>query len=135
MSEESRKKFLAYKREWYKKNKSLQKEYNDKTRAKNREKFGIAASEGRCKVIEWTENYKRSHPCSKCGFGNIAALHFHHRDPKTKSFTIAAGLWKFSMEKIQAEVAKCDVLCANCHMILEYGNGKMRNVSVPTKTA
>jgi hypothetical protein len=57
--------------------------------------------------------------CQRCGFADIRALVFHHRDPSTKSFTIASirgpGLRK---EQILAEVEKCDLLCANCHMIL-----------------
>jgi 5-methylcytosine-specific restriction endonuclease McrA len=52
--------------------------------------------------------------CEVCGYtGTTAALEFHHRDPRSKEFTLsrasAAGV------RVWAEAAKCDLLCANCH--------------------
>jgi hypothetical protein len=58
--------------------------------------------------------------CERCGFEHPAALHFHHRDPATKRFGVnTANLSRktFSMEEIIEEVAKCEVICANCHAI------------------
>jgi hypothetical protein len=53
--------------------------------------------------------------CVRCGYDRcIAALHAHHRDPTTKRFGIAtAHCTKWS--KVQVELDKCDLLCANCH--------------------
>jgi hypothetical protein len=42
-------------------------------------------------------------------------LHFHHRDPETKLFTIAKGS-SFSQARWDAEVAKCYLLCSDCHV-------------------
>lgn len=55
--------------------------------------------------------------CSVCGYSkSIHALHFHHLDPKTKSFGIdIRQCSNRSMDILLAEVAKCIVLCANCH--------------------
>jgi hypothetical protein len=57
--------------------------------------------------------------CLKCGFNtHHAALEFHHRDPEIKKFRLGDSRnysWKACVE----EMAKCDVLCANCHAILE----------------
>lgn len=53
--------------------------------------------------------------CSKCGYKRcVAALEFHHREPEQKSFTIATK-HGYSWAKLQAELEKCDLLCANCH--------------------
>jgi predicted HNH restriction endonuclease len=56
--------------------------------------------------------------CTVCGYDkHPSALQFHHRDPTTKSFTIgnvANRAWKI----IEAELDKCDLICANCHAIL-----------------
>jgi hypothetical protein len=55
--------------------------------------------------------------CASCGYNRcVAALTFHHRDPAEKAFKIGSGqISSRSWEKIEAEVEKCDVLCANCH--------------------
>jgi len=52
--------------------------------------------------------------CVDCGYSNcLGALEFHHRDPATKDFGV--GRFNGSLERLLAEVAKCDLLCANCH--------------------
>jgi len=114
--------FLLYKKSWYKKNKMKAKSYPSKTRQRYKAECGTVASPGRRATVAWIKEYKRTHPCVKCGFDHPAALQFHHRNPEEKLFNVAnaAGKGK-SLEVIQAEVAKCDILCANCHMILEYG--------------
>ena len=68
--------------------------------------------------IQWLAGYLYEHPCIKCGEKNIVVLEFHHRDPKEKhdGVSVIAGTGK-SLEMLQAEVAKCDVMCANCHRI------------------
>jgi hypothetical protein len=67
--------------------------------------------------------------CVRCGESHPACLDFHHRDATQKSFTVAkfAGQSsRISLEDLRAEVAKCDVLCANCHRIhhWEEHNGR-----------
>lgn len=55
--------------------------------------------------------------CNHCGYNkNHSALHFHHIDPKTKSFNINThGVKINDWVKILKEAAKCLLLCANCH--------------------
>lgn len=53
--------------------------------------------------------------CEMCGYSrSIAALDFHHRDPKTKSFNISPGMTR-SIERLMEESDKCALLCSNCH--------------------
>jgi hypothetical protein len=56
--------------------------------------------------------------CQNCGYNKcLAALTFHHRDPMEKTFAIAGTrLRSYSIETLRREAAKCDLLCANCHM-------------------
>lgn len=57
--------------------------------------------------------------CLRCGFSeHPVALQFHHRNRSEKLFEISKSLGK-SLAAIAAEIAKCDVLCANCHAIVE----------------
>lgn len=57
--------------------------------------------------------------CQRCPEDHPAALQFHHRDPSTKRFSIStktlAMTRKYPWPVIEEEVAKCDLLCANCH--------------------
>ncbi len=59
--------------------------------------------------------YKNILFCIKCGENDFCCLDFHHRDPAQKIKDVSKMAKFFSDEKIEAEIAKCDVLCANCH--------------------
>ena len=59
--------------------------------------------------------------CVKCGDTRFYLLDFHHLDPSKKEFTIGV-LRKGNLEKIQREIDKCAVLCANCHREFHYLN-------------
>lgn len=72
-------------------------------------------------VAQWLREYKKTRRCEKCGFADFRALEFHHRDPSLKEFEISNGMRGFSRERLMAEIAKCALLCANCHRIEHYG--------------
>lgn len=87
--------------------------------------YSLAYSKARiAKTNEYLNGYKSGLGCLYCRISNPVVLHFHHRDPATKSFNIALSKTK-SMKRIVAEVEKCDVLCANCHLI---EHERLRNV-------
>ncbi len=72
-------------------------------------------------TLEFLRDLRRR-PCADCGQNFPPwVMDFDHRDPTTKSFALAAGkaLLK-SREVLIAEIAKCDVVCANCHAIRTY---------------
>jgi hypothetical protein len=61
--------------------------------------------------------------CLDCGYNaDPAALHFDHRVPAEKLFTVAKAM-SYSLPKLMAEIAKCDVRCANCHAIRSVREG------------
>jgi len=56
----------------------------------------------------------RGNACEDCGYYRAAAaLEFHHRDPRSKDFTLSSASTKPA--RIWAEASKCDLICANCH--------------------
>jgi hypothetical protein len=57
--------------------------------------------------------YFVEHPCADCGESDPLVLEFDHLGDK--SFTIGVGLRDRSWQALLDEIAKCDVLCANCH--------------------
>ena len=61
--------------------------------------------------------------CVECGYNkSMSALQFHHVDPSTKSFGIAAAGVTRSYAELEAEVEKCILLCANCHAEVTGGH-------------
>jgi hypothetical protein len=61
--------------------------------------------------------YLLAHPCVDCGTTDIRLLEFDHIEGQ-KINTISRMLaQKFSWPAISAEIAKCEVRCANCHRI------------------
>ena len=57
-----------------------------------------------------------------CGYDRyVGALQFHHRDGEIKVFGLGERGLTRSMDAVRAEVAKCILLCANCHSEVEAG--------------
>ncbi len=65
------------------------------------------------RVTAWLLTHKQANPCA-CGESDVACLEFHHRESGGKEFGIGSRSG-ITLTKIQREVAKCEVLCANCH--------------------
>jgi hypothetical protein len=69
----------------------------------------------------WLEEYKKARFCERCGYSDYRALTFHHRDRTSKEFAVADMIRRGrSLKAIIAEIAKCSILCANCHFIEHY---------------
>lgn len=63
------------------------------------------------KIREFIWNYKLSHPCS-CGESDPIVLEFDHLANKDKNIAEIQG---WSLKRLEREINKCQVLCANCH--------------------
>jgi hypothetical protein len=54
--------------------------------------------------------------CKDCGLRDFVVLEFDHRDPETKRRDVSTMVGRaLSWATISLEIAKCDVVCANCH--------------------
>jgi hypothetical protein len=61
---------------------------------------------------------KLAQGCADCGYNaHPAALDFDHRPGEVKLFTVSLGSTSKGIQTLLAEVAKCDVVCANCHRV------------------
>jgi transposase len=66
--------------------------------------------------------------CVLCGYDRcVAALHFHHVDPSSKRFHLSMQGVSRSLSAARAEMAKCVLLCANCHAEVETGVSALPN--------
>lgn len=99
-----------YRRQHYLKNRDkyidMAKDWNDE----NRESM---LNRGRMYILK----YLLKHPCVDCGEADPIRLEFDHvRGEKVKAITefINGGC---KIEKLEAEIAKCEVRCINCHRI------------------
>jgi hypothetical protein len=64
----------------------------------------------------------RNVPCADCAERfPPCAMDFDHRDPSTKEQRVTAMIGRAGISRILAEVAKCDIVCANCHRARTYG--------------
>lgn len=89
-------------REWYQNNKQ-----RTITRVKhNNKKYAKAGQEWICKYLE-------THPCVDCGESDIIVLQFDHiADDKA---ACVSEMIRARSIKVQQEIEKCEVVCANCH--------------------
>lgn len=55
------------------------------------------------------------HGCMDCGEMNPVVLEFDHRNPAEKVADISKLMHNGSISKLEKELSKCDVVCANCH--------------------
>lgn len=63
--------------------------------------------------------------CRLCGYNRcLAALEFHHVNPKTKSFGLSRRGAR-SISWLRSEASKCVLLCSNCHAEVEAGTAKL----------
>ncbi len=91
-------------RNWYERNKGYQKENAKKHRIDYRQT-----------LRQYVLDYLSNHPCLMCGESDPVVLEFHHaRGEKETDVSVLIGRGS-SLEKLQVEIEKCDVLCANCH--------------------
>lgn len=65
--------------------------------------------------------------CSVCGYNkNYAVLNFHHTEPQNKLFNLdSRKLSNSSWDRIELELQKVILLCANCHMEIHHPDSEI----------
>lgn len=105
-SEEYREYIRNHQKDWYQ---------------KNRDKRLATIYKRKEQLWEFYNQLKATSECANCGENHPATLQFHHRDPQKKEFNISQAFREgYSIERIKKEIAKCTVLCANCHAKHHY---------------
>lgn len=92
--------------------------YSDLTHQQKKRKH-ISNQSYRTRKKEWMVAYMGG-CCVRCGYNKcIAALELHHLDPTTKEFSWTE-LRKQAKAAILRELAKCILVCANCHREIHW---------------
>lgn len=103
----------------------IKREYIKLWRRNNPEKAKAIAARAQHKAAERTRTIVRklkSVPCMDCGQRYpYYVMDFDHREDK--EFTISKRR-AYSIEKLLAEIAKCDVVCSNCHRIRTFNRNQ-----------
>jgi hypothetical protein len=107
----------AYKREHYAANRQR---YIAMAQARKRD----LARERASLLLEFFD----SHSCVDCGENDPIVLEFDHLDDKR--FGISKGLRDHSWQAVVEEMAKCDVVCANCHRRRTARRGRYARAAV-----
>ena len=96
--------YTILRRSWYENNK----EYH-KAKVRERRVRLLAP------LQKWMAEYLLEHPCVDCGNKDILVLEFDHIDG-SKEYGVGSVLRShLSLERVQAEITKCEVRCVNCH--------------------
>ena len=98
--EEELRKARIYMKEWHKKNK-------DKRQAYSKNKY--------IKDRQWFDEFRLAQKCAVCGFNDPDCLDFHHVNQNGTREKPISSMLCYSKKKIMMEMAKCIILCANCH--------------------
>ena len=69
------------------------------------------------------ENIKSECSCAKCGDTRGYVLDYHHINPEDKETNISRMISnRYTLDKVDKEIDKCIVLCANCHREFHHFN-------------
>lgn len=91
------------------------------------EKIRARAKAHKANLIQRLWDYKQGMKCFDCGNKDPRVFEFDHLPEFEKSKDISAMVRDgHSWESIRAEIAKCDIVCANCHRIRTYERGGWR---------
>lgn len=95
----------------------MHKEYMRKWYSENKQKHIAYVKNRYTNLFQWIRDYKAERGCSICPEKHPACLDFHHRDSTQKEIEIsnAISMKGWCKDRILVEVAKCDILCSNCH--------------------
>jgi hypothetical protein len=72
-------------------------------------------------TLEFLRQLRRV-PCKDCGGTFLPhQMDFDHREPERKSFNVTSSrAMLMRRERLVEEIAKCDIICANCHAVRTY---------------
>ena len=94
-----------------------QKERQDRYRKRRRSEIADRRRKKSEVFYRWLAAFKKNKPCADCkGLFSTVCMDFDHRDPHEKKANISR-MYQNTMEQILDEIAKCDLVCSNCHRI------------------
>lgn len=94
-----------------------QKEASHKHYIKHKDEYVQRNKDNKIRISSYIREQKNK-PCMDCGnLYHHYAMDFDHRDPKEKVIGLAKAARYASIELVRIEIAKCDLVCSNCHRL------------------
>lgn len=91
---------------------------------KNREEHKAHVKRRQAEVRKRLYEYKESNPCADCGNKYpYYVMQFDHKGDK--KYTLANRSASFGSKYFAEEMAKCDLVCANCHAVRTFQRQNM----------
>lgn len=87
---------------------------------RNKQKYIDKAAKRSKMIVNYVRDIRRKSFCVDCGISDWRVLDFDHLPQYEKLFTIGEKIRYHSIAQIEAEIAKCEVVCANCHRVRTY---------------
>lgn len=112
---------ICMKRDHTERDKSRIKKYGKEYRQINKDKLRQQQADWSNNNFDWFSKLKSGLQCTECGESRPACLDFHHVDPSQKEETIGRAWRRWGKERTLKEIAKCIVLCRNCHACFHWG--------------
>lgn len=93
---------------------------NAKYYIQNSEKKKEKVKQRRTEIIKFIEIWKKDKVCCRCNESDHRTFEFHRRDPFKKDLSIGkVAKHGWSIKRVIEEIEKCELLCANCHRIVD----------------
>jgi hypothetical protein len=113
--------------------------YQEKEKMKKNNVFQEKSVRAQKRAEKWekAQEIKMKSGCVDCGYkGNPYALQFDHTGTDKKESVSNLIRSDYSWETILKEIAKCEVVCANCHAVRtqhrKHVNGSLSLLNYPT---
>ena len=107
---------------------SCQKEYDAEWYQANKERRQAKVRDDRYAQAAWLDSLKDGNPCADCGRTYPPYVMEWHHLPGTIKRLVLADVRRaaHSRKRILAELAKCELVCANCHRERTFGSRNKR---------
>ena len=72
-------------------------------------------------LIRYVRSYKTDNACSDCNVKyHYSVMQFDHKDGTQKEDNINSLMWRAGIQRVKDEIAKCELVCANCHSLRTF---------------
>jgi hypothetical protein len=112
--------------------KACRRAYDSEHSARTLERRRELRANRKREFIVWYEALKEGQPCTDCG-GRFpaAAMQWDHLPGTEKASDVANLVRRMCKRRVLEEIAKCELVCANCHAIRTVIRRSSRGVAQP----